>query len=72
MRAPLIIALTATLVGCSSHGTGIKNNDLGATGGIHPFQSTIPQLAVDRGTIRLGGATAEVLDVEGPHLLILT
>lgn len=52
-------------VGGRRHRAGVDNDDRGGGGIRGESESAIEQLAFDRRSIGLGGATAELLNVEG-------
>ena len=54
-------------VGSRSDGTGVEDDDIGGFGGIGQGAATFEQLALDGGAVGLGGAAAQLFDVEGGH-----
>ena len=54
-------------VGCSGDGAGVDDDDVGVGGFGRRSESAIYQLALEGGAVGLGGAAAELFDVEGGH-----
>ena len=54
-------------VGSCGDGTSIKDHDVGGGCRVGQGAATIQELALDGGTVGLGGPTAELLNVEGGH-----
>jgi len=52
--------------GCGDR-TGVENDHIGIKGGGGGATPTVEELALDGGTVGLGGAAAELFDVEGGH-----
>jgi hypothetical protein len=55
-----------------SYGTGINHNNVGFSGMDGRAQALVDELALDDGTIGLGGAASEILHVKALHGTILT
>ena len=54
-------------VGGGGDGTGVEDDDVGSVGRGGQTAATVEELALDGGAVSLGGAAAELLDVEGGH-----
>jgi hypothetical protein len=55
------------LVGRGGHRAGIQDYDFGLRGTLGPLQAALAELALDGGSVSLGGAAAKILYVEGSH-----
>jgi hypothetical protein len=49
------------------HGASVKDNDIGDFGAWRCHASAVQQLALQRGTVRLGGPATKLFDIEGGH-----
>lgn len=58
---------TSVAIGSISDGAGIEDNEFGFGRSGGSSQSTLFELAFDRGAVGLGGTASEVLDVESCH-----
>lgn len=54
------------------HGAGIEHDHVGLIRRQGTLQATLPELALQRRPICLGGAAAEILYVESAHTSIVT
>ena len=59
--------VTGLSIGGCSDGAGVYHDDVGGDGGGRDGTTAIEELTLDGGSVGLGGAAAELLDVEGRH-----
>ena len=54
-------------IGCGCYGAGVDDDDVGACGFERGSEAAIEELAFEGGAVSLGGAAAELFDVERGH-----